>query len=158
MKKQFLLKTIFLFILSVSLFTACKKKDKNRPDGTSISYVVNGTSKAVTGEKNIYAVINKSNNTLTVTSKLTSTSENVTFVIPNFSGKAEYTIPANAHAQYTNGVVPASNDYIATSGSVTITEYENDKVSGSFHFYSMNSQDAYKNITEGSFTAKVSQE
>jgi hypothetical protein len=146
---------LILIFMVVNAVSSCKKDEKPEPVNPGISYIVNGTAKSSVGEENVQATLNKSSNTLTLTSKITATGESVILVIPGIRGRGEFPFPESATATYSNGIDANTNIYTATSGKVKITTFQSNGVKGSFEFYSVNKGGAFKNITEGSFEAMI---
>jgi len=154
-------KSFFLMLTAVAVLgiTSCNKSDDedttpdNPASNGSISLKVDGSS--WNASLAVQAV--NTNGVINVTGS-DSNAKQVSVILYGVTEPGTYNVQAGLQHQlrWTEGL--GTNDsYIANgligSGSITITELSSTKVKGTFQFTGMNTAQATKSITEGSFEA-----
>jgi hypothetical protein len=144
MKALFAMAAVCLVVLS-----SCKKSSSDTQPATTFAFKVDGTAKSTS---NVVGIYDKATQTVMITGSLGLT-EGVTIGIPNVKVGTFDVFNDGITATYSNGV-DITNTYVAVSGTVTVTSFTSNTVSGTFSFVGTNQSNATKNITEGKFTTK----
>lgn len=141
-----------LIILSVCTlaFSSCKKSGDKPSDSIGISLKFNGTAKSSTTPIASYY---PAENSLQVEGIFNGT-EAVSLMIENIK-TGTFDVASDAVVASYSTTADFNNTYLGSTGSVNITSFTSDQVSGTFQFTGTNPANATGTVTEGKFTAKI---
>jgi hypothetical protein len=148
------MKSIKLSLLILALcglvLSSCKKSSNPAPAAAvSMSLTFNGTAK---NTNVVVATYYTSENTLQLIG--TFNTEAVSIMIQNIQ-TGTFTLPSdNVLATYSTANNFADT-YLGSTGSITITSFTSDAVSGTFQFTGTNTSNANGVVTGGKFSAKL---
>jgi hypothetical protein len=143
--KPILLICMFMAIISAS----CKKSDNNISTSISVSLKFNGSAKS---SSTVIADYIKSESNLQVIGKFGN--EAVSISIANIKVGTFDVATDGALVSYAT-TADFSNTYLGTTGTVVITSFTSDKVTGTFNFVGTTIDGRNGTVTEGKFSAKV---
>jgi hypothetical protein len=146
-----LFKLSFLAVLGITLLASCAKKTTAPPSNNpAMSATVNGTSWTAA---NVAASLNSGS--VLVSGASAGSYPNLGLIISS-TAPGTYQLSSTGN----NGILyskDANNSYASTSGSIVVTSYSNNIISGTFSgsCTNMSGGSDVLTITNGSFTAKV---
>lgn len=134
-------------IVCIVAFSSCKKDSSESNPTTTVSFKLDGTDKSTS---TVLSAYDKNSKALLVSGSL-SPSEVINISLENIQAGTFDVVNNGIVATYSNGASDLDT-YAAISGTLTITSFTNNTVSGTFSFVVMNQARTTKNITEGKFS------
>jgi hypothetical protein len=128
MKKKLIAPGFYFFLLFTSICNSCKKSDP-APGANSFTWTVNGTTTKATWDSGY--VHSMGTMPIIMAGKNGTTSLSAPQLIISISSfnTGSYSIGTGNEIQYTDD---AMNVYFGTSGTVSVTGYSNNRLSGNF--------------------------
>lgn len=142
--------SLLILALCGLVLSSCKKSGSSPSTTVSMSLKFNGTAKNTSIVVASYYV---SENTLQVIGTFNST-EAVSLMINNIK-TGTFALPSNDIVASYSTSADFANTYLGDTGSITITSFTSDAVSGTFQFTGTNPSNATGAVTEGKFYAKI---
>ena len=139
-----------MLALCVVAFSSCKKNHVNPQVTTNISFKFNGASKTAT---TVFATYYTGLNSLQVIGQISPT-EQIALEIDTVKTKIFDLGNSGVIASYSPDNT-FKNTYFGTNGTITITTFTNNAVSGTFNFTGQDSSKVVGTVTQGTFSAPL---